>query len=214
MGDAALSTSIAPTERLLTAAEFQGLAEVPPEIEWFNNLSNRGTRRVYKNTIRDFMRFTGMVRPDEFRIVTRAHVIAWRDDLERRGLEGPTRRNRLAALSSLFEYLCNNNAVTHNRSKGFSARRRKAAKARRRQSAITRRASFSRRRRKKPSRPSATARSCRHFSSTRYDAKSSASSQFRIPSTRAAACLILKFLKSRARARRRDFSRSIPEPMR
>jgi integrase/recombinase XerD len=113
-----LPTAIAPAERLLTAAEFQGLAEVPPEIEWFNNLSNRGTRRVYKNTIRDFMRFTGIVRPEEFRVVTRAHVIAWRDDLERRGLEGPTRRNRLAALSSLFEYLCNNNAVTHNPVKG------------------------------------------------------------------------------------------------
>src|SRR5208282_5003904 len=41
--------------------------------EWFNNLSNRGTRRVYKNTIRDFMRFTGIVRPEEFRVVTRAH---------------------------------------------------------------------------------------------------------------------------------------------
>jgi integrase/recombinase XerD len=113
-----LPTPITPAERLLTAAEFHQLAAVPPAIEWFNNLSNRGTRRVYKNTIRDFMRFTGIVRPEEFRVVTRAHVIAWRDDLERRGLEGPTRRNRLAALSSLFEYLCNENAVTHNPVKG------------------------------------------------------------------------------------------------
>jgi hypothetical protein len=29
-----------------------------------------------------------------------------------RGLEGPTRRNRLAALSSLFEYLCEKNTVS------------------------------------------------------------------------------------------------------
>ena len=116
--DPQLPTPITPAERLLTAAEFHQLAAVPPAIEWFNNLSNRGTRRVYKNTIRDFMRFTGIVRPEEFRVVTRAHVIAWRDDLERRGLEGPTRRNRLAALSSLFEYLCNENAVTHNPVKG------------------------------------------------------------------------------------------------
>jgi integrase/recombinase XerD len=113
-----LPTPIAPSERLLTTAEFHRLAEVPPELEWFANITNRGTRRIYKNSIRDFMRFTGIVRPEEFRIVTRAHVIAWRDDLERRGLEGPTRRNRLAALSSLFEYLCNNNAVTHNPVKG------------------------------------------------------------------------------------------------
>jgi site-specific recombinase XerD len=113
-----LPTTIVPTERLLTAAEFQGLAEVPPEIEWFANITNRGTRRIYQNSIRDFMRFTGIVRPEEFRRVTRAHVIAWRDDLARRELDGATVRNRLAALSSLFEYLCEKNAVSHNPVKG------------------------------------------------------------------------------------------------
>jgi integrase/recombinase XerD len=77
-----------------------------------------GTRRIYKASIQDFMRFTGIVRPEEFRIVTRAHVIAWRDDLARRGLDGATCRNRLAALSSLFEYLCEKNAVTHNPVRG------------------------------------------------------------------------------------------------
>ena len=84
-----LPTQITPADRRLTAAEFQGLAEVPPEIEWFDNISNPGTRRIYENSIRDFMRFTGIVRPEEFRIVTRAHVIAWRDDLcsGSRGLE-------------------------------------------------------------------------------------------------------------------------------
>jgi integrase/recombinase XerD len=58
------------------------------------------------------------LRPEEFRSVTRAHVIAWRDDLARRELDGSTIRNRLAALSSLFEYLCDRNAVTHNPVKG------------------------------------------------------------------------------------------------
>jgi integrase/recombinase XerD len=113
-----LPTPIVPVERLLTAAEFQGLAEVPPEFEWFANISNRGTRRIYKNSITDFMRFTGIARPEEFRIVTRAHVIAWRDDLAWRQLDGSTIRNRLASLSSLFEYLCDKNAVTHNPVKG------------------------------------------------------------------------------------------------
>jgi integrase/recombinase XerD len=119
MADATLPAEIAPTERRLTAAEFQGLAEVPPEIEWFNNITNPGTRRIYKIAVGDFMRFTGIVRPEEFRTVTRAHVIAWRDDLQRRGLQGPTRRNRLAALSSLFEYLCDKNAIPHNPVKGI-----------------------------------------------------------------------------------------------
>ena len=113
-----LPTPIAPTERLLTAAEFHRLADVPPEIEWFANIRNRSTRRAYENAIRDFMRFTGIVRPEEFRTVTRAHVIAWRDDLARRELGGATIRHRLAALSSLFEYLCEKNAVTHNPVKG------------------------------------------------------------------------------------------------
>ena len=68
------------------------------------------------------MLFTGIKRPEEFRDVTRAHVIAWRDELgDRFGdntLSGTTIRHRLAALSSLFQYLCDKNAVTHNPVKG------------------------------------------------------------------------------------------------
>src|SRR5271170_717256 len=113
-----LPTQIVPAERLLTAAEFHRLADVPPEFEWFANIRNVHTRRAYENAIGDFMRFAGIVRPEEFRTVTRAHVIAWRDDLERRQLGGATLRHRLAALSSLFEYLCEKNAVSHNPVKG------------------------------------------------------------------------------------------------
>ena len=113
-----LPTEITPPTRLLTAAEFHRLADVPPEVEWFANLTNPHTRRAYENAVKDFMRFTGIARPEEFRTVTRAHVIAWRDDLVRRGLGGSTIRHRLAALASLFEYLCDKNAVTHNPVKG------------------------------------------------------------------------------------------------
>jgi len=104
--------------RLLTAAEFHRLADVPPEVEWFANLTNPQTRRAYKNAVRDFTRFAGIGRPEEFRTVTRAHVIAWRDKLTGRGLGGSTIRHRLASLASLFEYLCGRNAVTHNPVKG------------------------------------------------------------------------------------------------
>ena len=115
-----LLTEITPARvsRLLTAAEFHRLADVPPEVEWFANLTNPHTRRAYENAVKDFMRFTGIVRPEEFRTVTRAHVIAWRDELVRRGLGGSTIRHRLASLASLFEYLCDRNAVTHNPVKG------------------------------------------------------------------------------------------------
>ena len=41
---------ITPTNRLLTAAEFHQLADVPPEVEWFANISNAHTRRAYSAT--------------------------------------------------------------------------------------------------------------------------------------------------------------------
>jgi site-specific recombinase XerD len=64
------------------------------------------------------MSFVGVRRPEEFRIVTRAHIIAWRKHLEQRQLAGATIRRKLAALSSFFEYLCEHNAVMHNPVKG------------------------------------------------------------------------------------------------
>jgi site-specific recombinase XerC len=113
-----LPAEIVPAERLLTAAEYRRLAEVPPEAEWFANIRNPNSKRAYEAAVGDFVRFAGVAHPQEFRTVTRAHVIAWRDDLARRGLGGATLRHRLAALSSLFEYLCERNAVTHNPVKG------------------------------------------------------------------------------------------------
>src|SRR5260370_12895147 len=100
--------------RLLSAAEFRRLAEVPPEVEWFANIRNGSTRRAYENAIKDFMLFAGIKRPEEFRHVNRAHAIAWRDHLGHRTLIGTTIRHRLAASTSLFQYLCDKNARTHN----------------------------------------------------------------------------------------------------
>ena len=105
-------------DRVLTAAVFQGLAEVPPEIEWFANIDNEKTRRAYQADVRDFSGFVGIGRPEEFRVVTRAHLIAWRKDLERRALAPSTIRRKLSALSSLFDHLCEQNAVAHNPTRG------------------------------------------------------------------------------------------------
>jgi integrase len=98
----------------LTAARFQQLADVPPAITWFADIDNPQTRRAYQNDLREFMTFIGIAQPAQFRDVTRAHVLAWRKDLEKRALSGATIRRKLAALSSLFEYLCEGNAVTGN----------------------------------------------------------------------------------------------------
>lgn len=111
---AASDFSTAHTDRRLTAAEFQGLAEVPPALEWFANIDNPRTRRAYQVDLRDFSRFVGIEQPEELRQVTRAHVLAWRKDLERRSLAAATIRRKLAALTSLFDYLCEQNAVLHN----------------------------------------------------------------------------------------------------
>ena len=100
--------------RVLTAAEFRKLAEVPPKAEWFVNIDNPHTRRAYQNDLQEFMAFVEITRPAELRSVTRAHVIAWRKDLERRALTGATVRRKLSALSSLYDYLCDENAVTSN----------------------------------------------------------------------------------------------------
>jgi site-specific recombinase XerD len=113
----ARSTTPAPN-RTLTAPEFHQLAQVPPAAQWFVNMDNPNTRRAYRNDLKEFMTFVGISSPEELRLVTRAHVLAWRNDLERRELVGGTIRRKLAALSSLFEYLSDANAVTHNPVKG------------------------------------------------------------------------------------------------
>ncbi|MHC1763370.1 MAG: tyrosine-type recombinase/integrase [Verrucomicrobiia bacterium] len=101
-------------ERLLSKADFQRLADVPPEAEWFANLTNENTKRAYRSNVASFIRFVGINGPKDFRTVTRAHVIAWRKALEKRKLAPATTRRKLSALSDLFDYLCEKNAVRDN----------------------------------------------------------------------------------------------------
>src|SRR5262250_146278 len=107
------ATALVPSDTL-TVTQFQRLADVPPEIEWFANLTNANTRRAYQQDITDFMGFAGLRRPEAFRDITRAHVIAWREQLVELELANDTIRRKVAALSSLYAYLCDRNAVLHN----------------------------------------------------------------------------------------------------
>lgn len=95
----------------LSAAEFLGLSNMPSAAEWFANLDNPRTRRAYQGDIRDFCSFVGIHGPEQFREVTRAHVLAWRSALEGKALSGATIRRKLAALASLFDHLLDSNAV-------------------------------------------------------------------------------------------------------
>jgi integrase/recombinase XerD len=60
------------------------------------HIDNSNARRAYRNDLKEFMAFIGITVPAEFRLVTRAHILAWRKDLERRELAGSTVRRKLA----------------------------------------------------------------------------------------------------------------------
>jgi site-specific recombinase XerD len=58
--------------------------------------------------------FTNLKDHSSPRTVTVAHVIAWRKDMESRSLAPISIRRKVSALSSLFDYLCERNAVLGN----------------------------------------------------------------------------------------------------
>jgi integrase/recombinase XerD len=110
-----IAKDLVPVERrALTPAQFGDLADVPPELEWLANITNPKTRRFYKNDVAEFLAFTGLKDSAALRTVARSHVIAWRKDLKDRALGPATIRRKLSALSSLFDYLCERNAVFGN----------------------------------------------------------------------------------------------------
>jgi integrase/recombinase XerD len=100
--------------RALTPAAFADLADVPPELEWLANITNPKTRRAYKVDVAEFLAFSGLSEIKSLRAVARSHVIAWRKDMEGRSLAPSSIRRKLSALSSLFDYLCERNAVLGN----------------------------------------------------------------------------------------------------
>jgi len=110
-----LSNALVPLKpSALTVAQFAQLADVPPEVEWLANIANPKTRRAYKLDLADFTAFAGLHESVALRTVTRAHVIAWRKQLEARSLAPATIRRKLSALSALYDYLCERNAVAGN----------------------------------------------------------------------------------------------------
>jgi site-specific recombinase XerD len=98
----------------LTPAQYAQLADVPPELEWLANITNPKTRRAYKVDLAEFSAYTGIREPTQLRTVTRAHLIAWRKNLETRNLTPASIRRKLSAISSLLDYLCERNAVAGN----------------------------------------------------------------------------------------------------
>jgi integrase/recombinase XerD len=102
------------SKRSLTPDQYRDLADVPPELEWLANITNAKTRRAYKVDVAEFLAFSGLTEIKSLRAAARSHVIAWRKDMEARRLAPTSIRRKLSALSSLFDYLCERNAVLGN----------------------------------------------------------------------------------------------------
>lgn len=102
------------SQAMLSKQEFQGLGKVPPAIEWLANIENEKTQQAYKMDIGQFTYFLGIEKPDDFRQVKRAHIIAWRDSIKNTGVSPATVRRKMSALSSLFDYLCEKNSIEGN----------------------------------------------------------------------------------------------------
>jgi len=102
------------TQQQLQREAFERLEDVPPEIEWFANIRNKHTKRAYLKDVQQFSQHSGITKIEDFRDVTRAHVIAFRDYLQRQNLSAATIRRKLSALSALFDHLCNVNSIRYN----------------------------------------------------------------------------------------------------
>ena len=117
-GTDGMTTEIITKVNRLTDRQFHALAALPAELEWFSNIDNPRTRLAYKADVGAFMAFVGIEHGAQLNQVGRGHVLAWRADLVSKKLGSATIRRKLAAVSSMFEYLANLNAVASNPVKG------------------------------------------------------------------------------------------------
>jgi len=85
------------------------------ETLWLQNFTSKQTRRTYEAAFREFCGLLGVDNPQAFRAISEAEIIRFRDYLiHTRGMSNRSVRNRLAALSSCFQYLRAKGVVTDN----------------------------------------------------------------------------------------------------
>lgn len=84
------------------------------ESTWFYNFFNDNTKKTYLRAVQQFCSFLGIKNKDELRNVQPAHVIAYRDYLEKEGHKNTTIGNRLSGLSSLYDDLVKNQLIKFN----------------------------------------------------------------------------------------------------
>lgn len=92
----------------------QLLQNVPEEEIWLAGQLSPQTRAAYKKDIAHFIRSMGIRSADDLRLVGRAAVIAWLNQMREEGVAPRTLRRRLSALSSLFIHLVERHLVPGN----------------------------------------------------------------------------------------------------
>ena len=99
---------------LATIPNMAELVAVAQESLWLANFTSKRTQKTYSAAVRDFLSFHGIQDLDTLRNVSAGHLITWRDRLTESGATPRTVNNRLSALSSLFNHLCEKQVIAIN----------------------------------------------------------------------------------------------------
>jgi hypothetical protein len=122
----------------LSDEEFAQLADIPPEAEWFANLTNPNTRRAYKSDVRSFMDFLGIEQGQDPRKVVPAQVLAWRKAIAAQARPRPRSAGSWRPSPPFLTTFATGMRSRGTRSRASSAPRRAPTRERPRQSAMSR----------------------------------------------------------------------------
>jgi len=95
------------------------LVTIPEESLWLSNFISKDTQRTYKNAVFNFLAFGNIESLEQLRAVKQSDILSWRDNLISSNSSNRTVNNRMAALSSLFNHLCEKQIVHTNPVKGL-----------------------------------------------------------------------------------------------
>ena len=98
----------------ITKINTTDLAFIPEESLWLANFTSEKTKRTYQAAVSEFLKFHTIETIEALRRVSAGHLITWRDELIQSGASARTVNNRMSALSSLFNHLCEKQLVQIN----------------------------------------------------------------------------------------------------
>lgn len=95
------------------------LVTIPEESLWLSNFISKDTQKTYKNAVFNFLAFGNIESLEQLRAIKQSDILSWRDNLISSNSSNRTVNNRMAALSSLFNHLCEKQIVHTNPVKGL-----------------------------------------------------------------------------------------------